>query len=164
MTRDQENSMSGIKVLYVTRTGHARALAEELSARCGGEAAEIGDPANRKGFLSFIKAGARASRGAASAFVDPGIDLSKASAVALVQPIWASAVCPPLRSWLKAHGEELRGKRIGLLLTAKATDGEVVRGKFEKEFGPLVAFATVYEKDGEASRMRSLEKFADALK
>lgn len=156
--------MPGIKTVYVTRTGHARALAGKIAALSGGSAAEIGDPANRKGIFGFLKSGGQASKGSDAPFIDPRIDLSDASAVALVQPLWASSVCPPLRSWIKAHKAELNGKKIGLFVTARASAGEPIRAKFEAEFGPLAAFALVREKDDEASREHALEEFVASLK
>jgi hypothetical protein len=156
--------MPGIEVLYVTRTGHAKALAEKVASLAGAKAAEIGDPAKRTGFIGFMKSGAQASRGADAPFLDPLVDLSKSKAVVLVQPIWASSLVPPLRSWIKAHKAELAGKKIGLLLSAQGSDGGKVRAKFEQEFGKLDAFATIYEKDDESVRDQSLSKFVAALK
>jgi flavodoxin len=60
--------MPGIKTVYVTRTGHARALAERIAALSGGTAAEIGDPSNRKGIFGFLKSGAQASKGSYSPY------------------------------------------------------------------------------------------------
>jgi hypothetical protein len=73
-------------------------------------------------------------------------------------------VCPPLRSWIKAHKAELKGKKIGLFVTARASPGEPIRVKFEAEFGPLAAFALVLQKDDESSREHAVEKFVAALK
>jgi hypothetical protein len=163
LARNEEKSMPGIKIVYVTRTGHARALAESIASLSGGGVAEIGDPSNRKGIFGFLKSGGQASKGSGAPFVDPRVDLSGASAVALVQPLWASSVCPPLRSWIKAHKAELKGKKIGLFVTARASSGDPIRAKFEAEFGPLDAFALVREKDDEASRSRAIEGFVAAL-
>ena len=155
--------MGEIKVVYVTRTGHARQLAERVAALVGGKAAEIGDPANRKGIFNYLKSGGQAVKGSASPFVDPGVDLSGASAVVMVQPIWASSICPPLRGWIQAHRAELQGKKLGLLSTNKGSSGDPVKAKFEKEFGPLAAFALVRERDDEQTKEKALAAFVAAL-
>jgi hypothetical protein len=155
--------MAGTVVVYVTRSGHAKALADDIGKRLGTEALEIGDLVNRRGLLGFIKSGAQASMGAATPIREPKADLSSASAVVLVQPVWASSVCPPLRSWLKAHKEELTGKSIGLLSTNRGSDGGPLQAKFEKEFGPLAAFAVIAEKTDGATRIGILDGFQASL-
>jgi hypothetical protein len=156
--------MSGTRVLYVTRTGHARALAEEAARLVGAAAVEIGDGVARRGVIGFIKSGRQAAQGAATPIVDPGIDLSGADAVILAQPVWAGSVCPPLRSWLRAHGAELAGKKLGLLASNMGSPGEPLKVKFEKEFGKLASFAVIPQRLGAASRTRAIEAFVNALK
>lgn len=53
--------------------------------------------------------------GRATPIKDPKVDLSGAESVVLVEPVWASSVCPPLRTWLKTHKAELAGKQVALL-------------------------------------------------
>ena len=132
-------------MIYVTRTGHARTLAERVAKRSGTEALEIVDLVNRQGILGFLKAGMEASKKLATDIRDPNVMLDSAAQVILVQPVWAGAVCPPLRTWIQAHLTELEGKRIGLLCTNKGSPGEPVRAKYEKEFGPLSSFAVIRE-------------------
>jgi hypothetical protein len=153
-------------VLFVTRDGHSRALALDLGARLGSEAREIGDLVGRKGLFGFLRSGAQASRGAATPISDPQVDLSSVRTVVLVQPVWASAICPPIRSYLRAHSGELAGKRIGLFASAASTRVSDFRAKFELEFGaslPLAACAVVNKRDDLAARERILADFVAEL-
>jgi hypothetical protein len=160
-------TMSDTVVLYVTRDGHSRALALELGARLKGGVYEIGDLVNRRGLLGWIRSGRQASMGRATPIRDPKAELGRSAAVVLVQPVWASAVCPPVRSWLRAHAKELAGKRVAVLASAYGTPAAVLRAKFESEFGldigKLAACAVVKRDDDEALRGRELDQFIAEL-
>jgi menaquinone-dependent protoporphyrinogen IX oxidase len=150
-------------VVYVTRTGHAKALAEDIAKALGSEAKEIIDLTGRKGPIGYMRAGAQASSKAASPITDPGVDLSGAAAVVLVQPVWAGNLCPPMRTWFQAHQPELAGKRIGFLATNKGSDPAALRQRVEAELGPLSAFALLRETVSAAERDEALKGFEAAL-
>ena len=150
-------------VLYVTRTGHAKTVAEALASKLGAEAVEIKDLVDRRGILGYIKTGYQASTKKATPIEAPAVDLASASTVVLVQPIWASAVVPPFRTWLDAHGAELKGKRVGLFVVCKGSDPTAVRRAYEGEFGPLTAFDGVRERDEEMLRNSVYDAFVDTL-
>jgi hypothetical protein len=159
--------MSEAIVLFVTRDGHSRALALDLGARLGSEVREIGDLEKRKGLFGWLRSGRQAAMGEATPIGDPQVDLSAVKSVALVQPVWASAICPPIRTWLRAHEKELDGKRVAILSSAYSTPPLAIRGKYEAEFGArlgaLAACSVVNRKDGPAERERALGDFAAEL-
>jgi flavodoxin len=155
--------MSKTIVLYVTRSGHSRDLALELAAKLGAEASEIVDLVKRRGVLGFIKTGAQASRKAATPIRDPGVDLASASTVILVEPVWAGNLCPPMRTWFRAHKAELEGKKLGFLATSQGSDPAEIKAKIEAELGPLAAFALLRETISATERNASLGEFSSAL-
>jgi flavodoxin len=155
--------MSKSVVVYVTRTGHARILAEELGRLIGAPVAEIGDEVRRDGFFGYFKTGFQASTRKATPIRDPGLDLSAADCVILVEPVWASSICPPLRTWLRAHAAELKGKRIGLLVIHKGSPAQRVEAAYLAEFGTLSAFTNVLESESPEARTRKLAAFAALL-
>ena len=160
--------MSDTVVVYVTRNGHSRALAIDLGARLGAAVFEIGDLAGRKGLGGWMKAGRLAAEKAATPIRDPGVDLASVKTVVLVQPVWASSVCPPVRSWLLAHAKELSGRRVALFASSYGTGPGPVRVAFDAEFsaglGSLAACASVPQMSGRASRERILDGFVSELK
>jgi hypothetical protein len=154
-------------VLYVTRDGHSRALALDLGARLKAAVFEIGDLVNRKGLIGWIRSGRQASMRKATPIREPDIDLGAVGTVVLVQPVWASSVCPPIRSWLLSNAKKLAGKRVAVLASAYNTPPEILRAKFESEFdsgiGRLAACAVVQRKDEDARRASSVEGFVAEL-
>lgn len=155
--------MSNSVVVYVTRTGNARRIAERIAARLEGKAFLIEDKVNRMGLWGYLRAGYHSSTKKATPIGDPGVDLSAANAVVMVQPIWASGVVPPLRTWLKAHESELKGKKLGLFTVCKGSDASQVRSAFEGEFMPLAAFGSIRELDGEQAQDEAFDSFARSL-
>lgn len=155
--------MTNSVVVYVTRTGNARRIAERLAARLQGRAFLIEDKVNRMGFWGYLRAGYHSSTKKATPIGDPGVDLSAADTVVMVQPIWASGVVPPLRSWLNAHRPELKGKKLGLFTVCKGSDAGKVQSAFEGEFMPLAAFGSIKELDGEKAQDDAFEAFARSL-
>lgn len=117
----------------------------------------------RKGLFGYIRSGAQASMGAATPIRDPGADLASATAVILVQPVWASSLCPPLRTWHRAHKAELAGKKLALLATNKGSAPEALKAKVEAELGPLSAFALLRESLSPAERAEALGAFRAQL-
>jgi flavodoxin len=154
--------MANIVVLFVTRTGHSRALAQAVASRLGVTAQEIVDIVSRNGFFCYMRAGAHASMNKATPIWDPNVDLSEAASVVLVQPTWAGAVCPPLRTWLNAHKAEFAGKKLALLVTNKGSEGETIKADFEAEFGPLAAFTCIHEKDPQPEKDAAVKAFCEA--
>jgi len=150
-------------VVYVTRNGHSRALAMDLGQRLGASVYEIGDKVNRKGLIGWIRSGYQASRGLATPISDPTPVLQGIRDLILVQPLWVGAVCPPLRSWLRAHLGELSTMRVSLLASKGGSSGKPLKAKFEAEFLPLAAFATIKENQGRAEKDRQLAVFATSL-
>ncbi len=155
--------MAKAVVVYATRTGNSRILAERIALGLGAKAFLIEDKVSRNGPLGYLRAGYQASARKASPIGDPGVDLGTADTVVIVQPIWASGVLPPVRSWLAAHASELAGKRLGLFTVCKGGNPEPVRSAFESEFMRLNAFGNVKEGDAQASKDAACDRFIAAL-
>ncbi len=159
--------MTRICVVYVTRDGHSRALAQEISSKTGSEVFEIVDGTNRKGFIGYMNTGRQSMQGMTTPIVDPNIALSRFDHIVIVEPTWAGSVPPPVRSWISIHGSELSGKKCSLLVTNKGSAGEPIRAKFEDEFGALfgklTAFAVVRENLTTEEKSRIVSEFVAQL-
>lgn len=154
-------------VLFVTRDGHSRSLAAEIGKRLNAPVHEIVDLVSRKGCIGYIRAGAQAWRKKATPIGDPGVELEGVKIIVLVQPIWASAICPPIRSWLLAHRGQLSGARLALLASNISSPPVRLRANYDAEFGavfgPLAAFAVVAQRLGEGERSKIMDAFAAAF-
>ena len=156
--------MSTGVIVYVTRTGHSRELAQTLAQQLDYPAVEIKDLVPRTGFLGWLRSGAQAAKKLATPISDPQVDLAQVTTVVLVQPVWASAVVPPLRTWLENHRDALSNKKIALLNSHLGSPLERLKISFEQEFFPLTAFEGIKTHASEVEKQQRLKTFIDALK
>jgi hypothetical protein len=154
-------------VLFVTRDGHSRELASRIGERLKAPVHEIKDLVRRRGFIGYMRTGAQASMKMATPIGDPGVGLEGVKLVVLVQPVWAASLCPPLRSWLLAHRDQLRGVRLALLASCQISPPARIQARYDSEFGqafgPLAALAVVRQNLSEPERSRIIDHFAAAL-
>lgn len=150
-------------IVYVTRTGNSRKLAEMTSRETGFPVHEIQDLVNRKGIFGWLHAGFQASTQKATPIQEELVQLTDLDTIILVYPIWASSVCPPIRTWLNQHKEELRNKQFGVLVSNLGSPGERARSAFEREFYPLKAFEVIREKETETEKLSIITTFVKQL-
>ncbi len=155
--------MSDTVIVFVTRTGNSRILATKLGAIIGAPVYEIVDLANRKGAFRFMLGGAQASRKGVSPIVDPQVPLKGIQTLILVQPVWASNLCPPLRTWLNGHRSELYGVRLALLASHMGSPPERFRSNVEKELGKLESVMCIRESLDFESKTAALGDFASSI-
>lgn len=152
--------MSNGIILYVSRTGHARELATLLGQQTSFPVVEIKDLVNRSGIIGWLRSGSQSAKKMATPIEDPHADLSSVDTVVLVQPIWASSVVPPLRTWLQTHRDELAGKKIALLASYMGSPIDRLKTAFESEFFPLTAFDGIRSKTGTEEKQRRIGEFS----
>lgn len=150
-------------IVYVTRTGNCRKFAEMAAQETGFLVHEVQDLVNRNGLWGWLKAGFQASAGAASPIKEAELNLAEVDTIILVYPVWASSVCPPIRTWLRQHKEGVQNKKIGLIASNLGSPGDRVRASFEREFYPLNAFTVIQERETEEDKLQKIRAFIDNL-
>lgn len=75
-------------VVYYSRTGNTRAMAEMISASLGSEIEELIDETNRDGILGYIKAGMDASRKKTTPIAEPKHNPADFDLVIVGTPVW----------------------------------------------------------------------------
>ncbi|MGH4051157.1 MAG: flavodoxin family protein [Clostridium sp.] len=88
------------KVVYFTRSGNSKRVAEKIAIKLSCELIEITDNMNWKGILGFIKGGYYASR---NKVVDIKVngDLTNTDELIVVSPMWAGTVAPSINTFFK---------------------------------------------------------------
>ncbi|HPC71903.1 MAG TPA: hypothetical protein PLB48_08860, partial [Treponema sp.] len=110
-----------------------------------------------------LNAGFQASTRKATPIQEEPVQLANLDTIILVYPIWASSVCPPIRTWLNQHKEELRNQQFGVLVSNLGSPGERARVAFEREFYPLKAFEVIREKETETEKLSIIKNFVKLL-
>jgi flavodoxin len=155
--------MAKILVVYYSRTGHARRIAQELAARCGADLEGIHDPTKRAGVFGFLRCAIEAIREKLAPIAPATTDVGSYDLVVLGTPVWASHVSSPMRSFVRAHTAEL--KRIAVFCTQGGNGGPKVLAEIAALCGKeAVATLVLNEADIEKKRYAAqLEGFAAAI-
>ncbi len=105
------------KVVYFTRTGTSKRVAEKIANKLSCGAIQITDNMNWKGIFGFLKGGMYASK---NKNVDIKINgnLDGADEFIVVTPLWAGGVVPAIKTFLKT----ISLGKIHLVVTSKGSN------------------------------------------
>ncbi|MEI6602491.1 MAG: hypothetical protein WCL54_03285 [Clostridia bacterium] len=136
-------------VLYFTRTGNTKRIAQKISDRAGAELVEITDGKNWKGIFGFIKGGFYSSTWRTTeAITSPIVDLSLFDKVVIVSPMWASNVAPAVFSLLMKEITHI--KQLHLVIKSEGAPAEASFFKLEEKVGKLdYKYSIVTRQDNE---------------
>jgi flavodoxin len=111
-----EAAMKRFLVVFYSRTGRTRQLAQAIAQACHGELDEVRDSIDRAGLRGFLRAGYEAWRRRPAAIQPPKRDPRDYDLVMLGTPVWAGHVASPMRSYIAAVRDQLPS--IALFCTA----------------------------------------------
>jgi flavodoxin len=94
-------------VVYYSRTGNTKMIAETISESLDCDIEEIVDKEKRGGIIGYLKSGYEASRNKLSIIEDPIHDLSKYDLLIVGTPVWAGKMSVPLRTYLHKNMEKI---------------------------------------------------------
>jgi multimeric flavodoxin WrbA len=120
-------------VVYYSRSGHTRAVAEEIARSfSGAEVEEIRDTVDRAGLRGYWRSFRDAMRKRTTTLVNPGRNVGDYDLVVVGGPVWVGAPSSPVRTWLIAHAGELHAVAFFLTHGGSARD---------RVFGALAALS-----------------------
>ena len=132
-------------ILYYSRTGKTRSLAEKLQQELGGDLVEIRDLRNRKGPFGFLRGVRDAHLGLKTEVAPSSFDLSKYELIILGTPVWSYGPTPALNTFLQTCN--LTDKKVIIFVTSRGTGYrraiDILRGKVEAKGGKVVGFGSV---------------------
>jgi len=100
-------------VVYFSRTGNNRTIAQQIATALTADIDEIIDKKNRKGKLNWLLAG-RDSRAGNLTEIEYQKNPQDYDTIIIGAPIWAWNPIPPLRTYLQEV--DLKGKRIAFFI------------------------------------------------
>jgi flavodoxin len=113
-----------VLVVFFSRSGYTRKIAEEIAARCGADLEAIEDVRTRAGLFGYLRSGREAYKKLPVEIRAPVRNPSDYDLVILGTPVWAGNVSSPMRAYLTAHGGEL--KRVAVFCTQGGSGAEKV--------------------------------------
>jgi len=102
-------------VVYYTRTGNARFVAETIAAEIGADVEEVIDLKKRTGALAYLSGGSDARRGKETEIAPTKKVSSDYDLIIVGTPIWAGRPAPAITTYLKKN--DLSDKKIAVFFT-----------------------------------------------
>lgn len=106
-------------VVYYSRTGLTRKVAEKLVAALGADKEEIIDKTNRSGVIGYLRSGKEAVKKTLADIELAKIDPSGYDLVVIGTPVWAANMASPVRTYLTNQKDKL--KRVAFFATQGGT-------------------------------------------
>jgi flavodoxin len=119
-----EKPMKKILVVYFSRTGYTRRVAEALAARCDADVEEIREPRARSGVWGYLRS-AREAMGKHIVEIEAPVKrVEDYDLVVLGTPVWAGNVASPVRAYVSAQKPHLG--RVAFFCTQGGSGAEKV--------------------------------------
>jgi len=138
-------------VVYYSRSGHTREVADRIGKALGADLGEIGEPSGRAGALGYVRSALEAIFGVSSEIATPRPDPSGYDLVVVGTPVWYASVSTPVRTYLWVERERLG--RLAFFLTHGGMGAERV-------FGQMRALTGRRPEERLAVRVREIESGA----
>jgi len=102
-------------VVYYSRTGKTRFVAEKVAAELKADIEEVVDLKNRNGRFGFLKAGYDATRGNETEIVETQKSPSDFELIVVGTPVWNSRPSSAISTYLKRR--DFAGKKVAVFCT-----------------------------------------------
>ena len=111
-------------VVYYSRTGITKFVAEAIAAELGSDVEEIVDLKKREGRLGYMAAGADAMSGKGTELASTTKTPAEYELIVVGTPVWAWGPTPAIRTYVKQN--DLSGKKVALFFTMNGSLREAV--------------------------------------
>jgi len=111
-------------VVYYSRSGNTRFVAEKISQKIGGDIEEIIDKKRRKGPLGFVIGGFDATRGRKTDVAEMKKSPRDYDLIVVGTPMWNKRITPAVRTYLEDN--KFSEKRVALFCTNNGSQSERV--------------------------------------
>lgn len=122
-------------IVYYSKTGNTKKVAEELAGRLGADAdiEEIIDRKNRFGFLNWFRSGRDGLKKELTTIQPTSCDPSRYDLIVLGSPVWGWNMVPAVRTYFEKNKEKI--KSYAFFVTSGNTPVEKIRPYFEEISG-----------------------------
>ncbi len=99
-------------VVYYSRTGNARFVAETIAAEVGADVEEVIDLKKRSGIFGYLSGGSDARRGRETEIAPTKKSPEGYDLIIVGSPIWAGRATPAITTYLRKN--DLSGKKVAI--------------------------------------------------
>ena len=125
-------------VVYYSRTGNTKFVAEKIAKNLNADLCEILDKKNRKGKLAFLTGGYAALREKLTAIEVPK-SIDDYEFIIIGSPIWAGKITPAIRTFVSKNN--FSKKKLALFITLAGNKTGKSLSNFKKAIEPHIPIA-----------------------
>ena len=114
-------------VVYYTRTGNSKFVAETVASELGADIEEVVDLKNRQGKLAYMSCGRDAMGGKMTEIAQTMKNPADYDLIVIVQPVWAWSPTPAIRTYLSKN--DLVYKKVALFFGGESLKQAVDKTK-----------------------------------
>jgi len=118
---------SKILVVYYSRTGTTKKVAEELSKKLKADSKELIDLKNRKGAVGYILAGSDATLKKKTKLKKTRKDPGKYECIIIGTPVWAWSMTPAVRTYILKNKKKLKASKVAFFCTMSGMAGKTLK-------------------------------------
>jgi len=121
---NEVNKGSNLKILvvYYSKTGHTRKIAQDIAQQMKADLEEINDQKKRTGLLGFIFGGRDALTKKETRISEMKKNPAEYDLVILGSPLWAGNITPAVRTYINQYGDSIRSTAFFLSSGGKTPD------------------------------------------
>lgn len=151
-------------VVYYSRTGTTRKVAQELAEALGADIEELKERANREGAKGYLEAGRDSMRKRPAELEPVSLNPADYDLVVMCGPCWAQGMCTPTRTYGTEHKDSL--SRVAFVATAGDARfaRKAVKAMADATRIAPVATMALGEKEVANDHSRALADFVAAVK
>ena len=155
--------MNGL-IVYFSRTGRTRKVAEAIQKVTGFDLEEIKEKAGRVGTLGYLKSGMESTRRMLPQIIPLTHDPSQFDIVIIGTPIWASNMSSPIRAFITEYKNKIN--QIALFCTGDGVEPEKVFTPLSELLGkePKATIGLIGPEREDESASKKIQEFAAKLR
>jgi flavodoxin len=151
-------------VVYYSRDGHTKKVAQEIASQLQADLEEIIDQTSRKGILGWLRGGRDARRKRETIIGNVTRNPADYDLTILGTPLWAMAMTPAVRTYLKQFKGQF--KEMAYIVTSGGAKADaIVKGMEELAGKPAKGFLGLVGGDfrNTQSYQEKIKKFVESL-
>jgi len=151
-------------VVYYTRTGNTKKMAEEIAAKLDADRDEIIDKTKRSGFFGWFRAGYHSVREKLTEIEDMEKDPSNYDLIILGTPTWGGKMTPALRTYIIRYKDQLN--KVAIFITSSGKKGNPLIESISEFCGKdPIATAHIIQKEIEEDKYQEkIDQFVQEIK
>ncbi len=125
-------------VVYYSRTGNTKYVAEKIAENLGAETCEVIDKKSRKGRFTFLTGGYESLRKKLTE-IEVSKNVENYDFIIIGSPVWANGITPAIRTFI--HQNNLSNKQIACFVTLIGNDPEKALESMKEAIFPNISSA-----------------------